>query len=72
MNQQWVEHRRAMKNLVRISKVGEELPDCPIRLETFRTWARDRKHRGLFCKIGGRVFLRVDKFVEMVAASAAE
>jgi hypothetical protein len=55
-----------MANLLRLSKVNE-IPGFPLRASTLYKWKHLRKHPELFVKLGGGVFVNLDKLDSLVA-----
>ena len=54
-----------MQNLVRISKVNAK-PGFPLRASTLYKWVHTRKHLDLFVRLGGAVFVNLDRFDELI------
>jgi hypothetical protein len=54
-----------MKNLVRLSKINKT-PNFPIRSATAYKWHHVKRFPGLFIKLGGAIFIDVDKLDELL------
>jgi hypothetical protein len=54
-----------MTNLLRISKVNET-PGFPLRASTLYKWVHCRKHPELFVRLGGAVFVNVDRLNDLI------
>ena len=57
----------ASLNLVRISKINET-PGLPYRATTFYKWRHLKKHPELFVKLGGGLFVNLDRLAKLVEA----
>lgn len=55
-----------MKHLVRISKANEQ--GLPIKRSTLYKWKHIKKYPHLFIKLGGAVFVDLDKLNELLEA----
>jgi len=53
-------------NLLRVSKV-DETPMFPLRTSTLYRWNRKGKHTELFVKLGGALFVNIDKLEEVIS-----
>jgi hypothetical protein len=56
----------SMSNLIRISRVNE-VPGFPLRASTLYKWVHVKKHPELFVRLGGAVFVNVNKLDELIA-----
>lgn len=54
-----------MTNLLRVSKVNEA-PGFPLRKSTLYKWLHCGKHPELFVRLGGAVYVNLDKFDELI------
>lgn len=54
-------------NLLRVSQV-DGAHNFPLRASTLYKWAHVGKHQELFVRIGGALFINLDKFWAMAAA----
>jgi hypothetical protein len=54
-----------MTNLLRISKVNGT-PGFPLRASTLYKWVHIRKHPEIFTRLGGAVYVNLDKFDELI------
>jgi hypothetical protein len=54
-----------MTNLLRVSKVNET-PGFPLRASTLYKWLHIRKHPELFTRLGGAVYVNLDKLDEVI------
>lgn len=54
-----------MANLLRVCRVNER-PDFPLRASTLYKWIHTRKHPELFVRLGGAVYINLDKLDAMV------
>lgn len=54
-----------MTNLLRISQV-DKTPGHPLKAATYYKWIHLRKHPELFVRLGGAVFVNLDKLEELV------
>lgn len=55
-----------MANLLRLSKVNDT-PGFPLRASTLYKWVHLRKHKELFVRLGGGVFVNLDKLDALIA-----
>jgi len=55
-----------MTNLLRVSRVNDT-PDFPLRASTLYKWIHTRKHQELFVRLGGAVFVDLDKLDALIA-----
>ena len=55
-----------MANLLRLSKVNET-PGFPLRASTLYKWVHVKKYPELFVRLGGAVYVNLDKLDSMVA-----
>ena len=55
-----------MANLLRLAKVNET-PGFPLRASTLYKWIHLRKHPELFVRLGGGVFVNLDKLDALIA-----
>ena len=54
-----------MAKLLRVSKVNDT-PDFPLRASTLYKWIHTRKHPEFFVRLGGGVFVNLDKLDEVI------
>jgi hypothetical protein len=57
---------KIMANLLRVSKANET-PGFPLRCSTLYKWIHVRKHPELFVRLGGAVFVNLDKLDAIIA-----
>lgn len=57
-----------LKNLVRISRVKEH-PEIPFEPRTLYYWVHKNKHPEIFVKLGGAVFVDLEKLEDLVERS---
>ena len=60
-----------MGNLLRISKVNKT-PGFPLRASTLYKWLHCRPHPELFVRLGGAVFVNLDKLNQMIEAGGTQ
>jgi hypothetical protein len=53
-------------NLIRISRVNDT-PGFPLRASTLYKWVHVRKHPELFVRLGGAVFVNIDRLNELIS-----
>jgi len=56
----------SMTNLLRVSRVNDR-PDFPLRASTLYKWIHTRKHKELFVRLGGGVYVNLDKLDAIIA-----
>ncbi|MGA2223743.1 MAG: hypothetical protein ABSH41_04785 [Syntrophobacteraceae bacterium] len=54
-----------MTNLLRISKINST-PNFPIRASTAYKWIHTKKHPELFVRLGGAVYVNLDRLDEVI------
>lgn len=54
-----------MTNLVRVSKAD----GLPLKKQTFYKWFHCKRNLGIFVKLGGALFVDLDKFQQLIEAS---
>ena len=55
-----------MTNLLRVSRVNDR-PDFPLRASTMYKWIHTKKHPELFTRMGGTVYVNLDKLDAIIA-----
>ena len=55
-----------MANLLRLSKVNET-PGFPLRASTLYKWVHVKKHPELFVRLGGAVYVNLDKLDAVIS-----
>jgi hypothetical protein len=55
-----------MSHLLRVSKV-DQTPDFPLRASTLYKWHHVRKYPELFVRLGGAVYVNLDKLDAIIA-----
>ena len=54
-----------MTNLLRVSKANKK-PGFPLRAATLYKWIHTKKHPDLFVRLGGAVFVNLDRLDEVI------
>jgi hypothetical protein len=54
-----------MTNLIRISQINK-IPNFPLKASTCYKWVHTRKHLELFVRLGGGVYINLDKLDEII------
>ncbi len=54
-----------MTNLLRVSRVNDR-PDFPLRASTLYKWIHKQRHPELFVRLGGAVYVNLDKLDEVI------
>ena len=54
-----------MMNLLRISKI-DKTPGFPLKASTLYKWVHTRKHPELFVRLGGAVYVNLDRLDEAI------
>jgi hypothetical protein len=57
---------KIMANLLRVSKANET-PGFPLRSSTLYKWLHCRKHPELFVRLGGAVYVNLDRLDSIIA-----
>ena len=57
-----------MQNLVRVSKAD----GLPLKKQTFYKWFHLKQHLEIFVKLGGALFLDLDRLEQLIDASRAK
>ncbi len=58
-----------MQNLVRISKIKNLPFNTPFKPSTYYKWWHLGKHKEIFVKVGGGLFLDIDRLEKLIEAS---
>ncbi|MGO8945887.1 MAG: hypothetical protein ACLQJ7_19730 [Syntrophobacteraceae bacterium] len=54
-----------MTNLIRISQI-DKTPGFPLKASTFYKWIHLRRHPELFVRLGGAVYVNLDRLDEVI------